>query len=78
MNVLERKPISLMLLLELIMVNLSPISTANLLMAISTFTLSHVILVTQNLIFSHAKIIFSQALRMRRICSKKNDLVVNV
>ena len=46
MSVLERKSISLML--ELIMVNLSPISTVNLLMAISTFTLNHVTLVTQN------------------------------
>ena len=49
MSVLERKSISLMLLLELIMVNLSPISTGNLLMVISTFTLNHVTLVTQNL-----------------------------
>ena len=49
MSVLERKLISLMLLLKLIMVNLSPISTGNLLMAISTFTLRHVTLVTQNL-----------------------------
>ena len=38
-----------MLLLELIMVDLSPISTVNLLIAISTFTLNHVTLVTQNL-----------------------------
>ena len=38
-----------MLLLELIMVSLSPVSTANLLMAISTFPLSHVTLVTQSL-----------------------------
>ena len=43
------KSFSLMLLLALIMVNLPAISTANLLKAISTFTLSHVILVTQNL-----------------------------
>ena len=34
---------------ELIMVNWSPVTTANLLMAISTFTLSHVNLVTENL-----------------------------
>ena len=47
-SILERKSISLMLLLELIMVNLSLISTANLLMAINTFTLSHVTIVTQN------------------------------
>ena len=39
----------LMLLLELIKVNLSPISTANIQMASSTFSLSHVILVTQDL-----------------------------
>ena len=71
MNVLERRSISLMLLLEFIMVNLSPISTANLLMAISTFTLSHP---------SHTKssIIFSQVLRMKRICSTKSAVVANV
>ena len=40
---------SLMLLLELFMVNLSPISTVNLLPAISTFNLNHFTLVTQNL-----------------------------
>ena len=36
-------------MLELIKVKLSPISTANLQMAISTFILSHVTLVTQNI-----------------------------
>ena len=45
----KTKSISLMLLLELIMVNLSPISPAKLPMAIITFTLNHVTLVTQNL-----------------------------
>ena len=73
MTVIERKSISLMLLLELIMVNLSPISIVNLLMAISTFTfeLCHP---------SHTKssIIFSQALRMSRICPNKSDLVGNI
>ena len=39
----------LMLLLELIMVNLSPVSTANPLMAINTFTFSDITLVAQNL-----------------------------
>ena len=60
-----------MLLLEFIMMNLSPISTANLLMAISTFTLSHP---------SHTKssIIFSQVLRMKRICSTKSAVAANV
>ena len=46
MSVLERKPISLMLLLELIIANISPISTANLQMANSTFILSQVTSVT--------------------------------
>ena len=45
----KTKSISLMLLLELIMMNLSPISPAKLPMAIITFTLNHVTLVTQNL-----------------------------
>ena len=49
MSVLDRKSISLMLLLELIMMNLSPISIVNLLTAISTFTLNHVTLAKQNL-----------------------------
>ena len=56
-----------MLLVELIMGNLSPVSTADLLMTISTFTLTHVTLFTQNF-----PIIFSQALRMRKTCSKKS------
>ena len=47
MSVLERKLICLMLLLELIKVNLSLIYTANLQMAIGTFTLSHVTLFIQ-------------------------------
>ena len=46
MSVLERKPISLMLLLELIIANIPPISTENLQMANSTFILSHVTSVT--------------------------------
>ena len=55
-----------MLLLELIMMNLSPISTAN-----PYFELCN---------HNHTKtsIIFSQALRMRRICSERSDLVDNV
>ena len=63
-----------MLLLELIKVNLSPISTANL------HADGH-----QNLQFelchpSHTKssIVFSQALKMRRTCPKRGDLVANV
>ena len=49
MSVPGRKSVSLILLLDLIKLNLSPISTANLQMAISTFTLSHESIVTQNL-----------------------------
>ena len=49
MRVLHRKSIFLMLLLELNKENRSSISTAILQMAISTFTLSHATLVTQNL-----------------------------
>ena len=49
MSVLERKSLSLMLLLRLIKANLSPLSTANLQTTISTFTLIYVTQVTQNL-----------------------------
>ena len=72
MIVIERKLIPLMLLLELITVNLSPISTANPQMAISSFTF-------ESCHPSHAKssIIFCQPLRIRRICSKRSDLASN-
>ena len=49
MRISGRKSVSLMLLLDLIKVNLLPIFAANLQMPISTFTLSHVSVVTQNL-----------------------------
>ena len=49
MSVLERKSLSLMLLLRLIKANLSPLSTANLQTTIITFTLIYVTQVTQNL-----------------------------
>ena len=49
MSVLKRKSIFLILLLKLIKVKLSSISTANLEIAVSTFTMSHVTLVTQNI-----------------------------
>lgn len=73
MIVLERKLIPLMLLLELITVNLSPISTANPQMAISSFTF-------ESCHPSHAKSssIFSQSMRMRRNCSKNSYLNANV
>ena len=45
----REKIIFLNVMLKLIKVKLSPISTANLQMAISTFILSHVTLVTQNI-----------------------------
>ena len=48
-NQIKSKSVSLILLLQLIKVTLSPISTANLQMAISTFILSHFSVVTQNL-----------------------------
>ena len=71
MIVLERKLIPLMLLLELITVNLSPISTANPQMAISSFTF-------ESCHPSHAKslIIFCQPLRIRRICLREVILLV--
>ena len=60
-----------MLLLELVRVNLSPISISNLQLGSSTFKSCHP---------SHTKssVIFSQALRIRRICSKRSDLIANV
>ena len=70
MSVLDRKSISLMLLLELTM-NLSPVSAT---------TDSHNYLHLQSFHPRHTKtsIIFSQVLRMRGICSKKSDLAANI
>ena len=73
MSVLERKSIPLMLQLELIMVNLSPISTVK-----PTDKPQYFHFVSCYPSHTKSSIIFSQALRMRRICSKKSDLVANI